>query len=266
MGKYDESIDTYRKVLSVDPTFITSYMGIAANLNFKGKHTEAREQLQEMLDNARDDGQRRTAHFAAVVSYVDEGKLDKAVGELRKMHAIAEKNGNTIQMGQDLNGMAYLLLELGKITQAQELYEQSAHIREEADIPESAKAQARRDRASNGARVALEKKDLAVAKSNAESFRELAEAAGNPNQVRLYHELAGMIALEEKEYEKALEELQQANQLNPYNLYRMALAYQGKAETDKAKELCKQVEGLNQFNSVNYGLVRQKARRMLASL
>jgi tetratricopeptide (TPR) repeat protein len=266
MGKYDESIETYRKVLSVDPSFITSYMGIAANLNFKGKHTEAREQLQEMLDKAQNDGQRRGAHFATVVSYVDEGKLDKAVEELRKMYAIAERNGNTIQMAQDLNGMAYLLLEAGAIDQARDLYEQSARMREEADIPESAKAQARRDHFANAARVAPKKKDMSAAKASTGSFRELAENANNPAQVRLYHELSGMISLEEKEYEKALEELQQANQLNPYNLYRMALAYEGKGETEKAKELCKQVEGLNQFNSVNYGLARHKAEKMLASM
>lgn len=266
LGRHEESIAAYRKALSIDPHFMASYIGIATNLNLQGKYKDARAELETMRENTRNDGERRAVHFAMVVSYADQGRLDKAIEEMRALHAIAEQNGNTIQMAQDLNGIAYLQLEAGKIKDAQQNYEKSVTMREEADIPDSAKAQANRNRHSNGVLVALKKGDLEAAKSHAEQFRALAEATGSPSQMRLYHERAGMIALAEKGYDKALEELQQANQLDPYNLYRLAVAYQGKGDKENAKQLCQRLDGLNSLNNLNYALVRKKASRLMASL
>jgi tetratricopeptide (TPR) repeat protein len=113
---------------------------------------------------------------------------------------------------------------------------------------------------NNLARVALVKKDIAAAKTEAEEFRKGAEASNNPAQVRLAHELAGMIALAERDYDKALAELQQASQQNPQNLYRMCQAYQGKGDKEKAKELCTKATEFNSLPQVNYAFIRTKAR------
>ena len=71
----------------------------------------------------------------------------------------------------------------------------------------------------NLARVAIAKKDLATAKTETDTFRKGAEAAKNANQLKQAHELAGRIALEEKNYDNAIAELGQANQQNPQVLY-----------------------------------------------
>ncbi len=265
-GRYDTSIDSYQKALSVDPHFVASYIGIATNLNFQGKHKQARGQIQEMFRTARTDGERRLAYLATVTSYVDEGQLGKAVEELGKRYALAEKNGSAIQMAADLNTMGNLLLEAGKVNEPQAKYKQAWTLSEEADIPAAAKAAATRARHANAARVALKKSDVAAAKSATEEFRTLAESANIPGQTRLYHQLSGMIALEEKAYDRALEELQQANQLNPRTLFRMALAYQGQGDSENAKLFCERIEGLNQLNSINYSLVRHKAQQLLDSI
>ena len=261
-GRYDASIDSYQKALSVDPHFVASYIGIATNLNFQGKHKEARGQIQEMFRTARTDGERQLAYLATVTSYVDEGQLGKAVEGLGKRYALAEKNGSAIQMVADLNIMGNLLLEAGKVREAQAKYGQAWTLSEESDIP----AAAQRARHANAARVALKKSDVASAKSATEEFRTLAESANIPGQTRLYHQLSGMLALEEKAYDRALEELQQANQQNPRTLFRMALAYQGQGDSENAKLLCERIEGLNQLNSINYSLVRHKAQQLLDSI
>ncbi|MCH7986408.1 MAG: tetratricopeptide repeat protein [Acidobacteria bacterium] len=265
-GRYDASIDSYQKALSVDPHFVASYIGIATNLNFQGKHKEARGQIQEMFRTARTDGERRLAYLATVTSYVDEGQLGKAVEELGKRYALAEKNGSAIQMAADLNIMGNLLLEAGKVREAQAKYKQAWTLSEESDIPAAAKAAAQRARHANAARVALKKSDVASAKSATEEFRTLAESANIPGQTRLYHQLSGMLALSEKAYDRALEELQQANQQNPRTLFRMALAYQGQGDSENTKVLCERIEGLNQLNSINYSLVRHKAQQLLDSI
>lgn len=266
LGQHEESIAAYRKALAVDPHFTPSYLGLATNLNLLGKHEEARALLAEMYQQARDDGERRQALFATVVSYVDQGKLEPAVEEMHKVYAIAEQNGNSIQMGQDLNTIGFLLLEAGKIPPAQAAFEKSVQVRRAADIPEFAKAQAERELLVYGTRVAVEQGDLQTAREKADRFRELAQATGNPNQVRLYHELAGLIALQEKDYERAIQELDLGNQQSPYNVYRMALAYRGQGDKEKAKNILTELLQRNDLNSLSYGLVRQKARRLAESL
>ena len=43
IGRYDESIENYKKALSINPQFVFSFVGIATNLNLKGEYSAARE-------------------------------------------------------------------------------------------------------------------------------------------------------------------------------------------------------------------------------
>jgi tetratricopeptide (TPR) repeat protein len=55
MGKFEASIENYRRALKVNPRFAPSHIGIATALNFLGRYTEARKQLKTMEAGARDD-------------------------------------------------------------------------------------------------------------------------------------------------------------------------------------------------------------------
>ena len=91
-----------------------------------------------------------------------------------------------------------------------------------------------------------------------------AEASKNPNQVRLAHELAGRIALARNDYDTAVAELTQANPQDPYNLYRLALAYQGKGDAAKAKEFGTKAAEFNSLPQINYAFIRTKAKSLAA--
>ena len=113
----------------------------------------------------------------------------------------------------------------------------------------------------NLARVALGKKDLATAKNEAEAFQKGAPAT-NANQQKQVHSLNGMIALAEKDYNKAIAELAQANQQNPYDLYRQCEAYEGKGDSAKAKEFCKKAAEFNSLPQMNLAFVRARAAKL----
>jgi tetratricopeptide (TPR) repeat protein len=70
----------------------------------------------------------------------------------------------------------------------------------------------------------------------------------------------GLIAMEEKDYEKAISELQQANQQNPYDVYRLSQAYQGKGDAAKAKEFAQKAANFNSLPAIQYAFVRTKAK------
>ena len=265
MGKYDASIESYQKALSLNPNFVASHIGIATNLNYKGRHEDARKQLQKLYDIARNDGERRAAHFATTVSFVDEGNPKKALEELKKQYALAEKINDAASMAGDLIAVGNILFEAGKFDKASEKFEKSLKLIQESDLSQEIKDNAKRFFLFNSARVALKRKDFTTAKAKSEKYHKQVKAVNNPFQIRLSHELAGMIALAEKEFEKAIDEFKQANQQNPYNLYRMALAYKGKGDKEKAKEFFKKAAGFNALNSLNQAFIRNKAEKKLSA-
>jgi tetratricopeptide (TPR) repeat protein len=95
-------------------------------------------------------------------------------------------------------------------------------------------------------------------------FLSGATAKNNAGEVRQAHELSGAIALEEKKYDQALEKLRQGNQQDPYTLYRIGLAYQGKGDRAKAADFFEQAANQHTLPTLNHAFVRAKAKRMKA--
>jgi tetratricopeptide (TPR) repeat protein len=261
MGKFDDSITQYRKALAIDPNFINSHQGIAAALLYKGNADEAAAELQKITDKARSDAERRTALFALTAVDVDGGKWDQAIAEVDKQYALGEKTNDVPALTGDLQLKGNIMLEMGKHDEARALFEQGLKMTEDSSLSQEIKDNARLFHHYNLTRVALGKKDFATAKTEGEAFRKGTEAAKNPAQTRQAHELIGMIALAEKDYDKALSELQQANQQNPYDLYRLCQAYQGKGDSNQAKQFCQKAAAFNSLPQVNYAFIRRIAAK-----
>jgi tetratricopeptide (TPR) repeat protein len=262
MGRFDESIAQYRKALAIDANFINSHQGIAAALMYQGKPDEAAAELQKITDKARSDAERRTALFAQTVVDVDSGKMDKALAEMDKQYALGEKTNDIPAMTGDLQFKGNIMLEMGKPDEAKALFERGLKMTEDSNLSQEIKDNAKLFHHYNLARVALAKKDMTTAKTEAEAFRKGTEPQKNPFQTKQAHELLGMIALEAKDYDNALAELQQANQQNPYDLYRMCQAYQGKGDTAKAKEFCAKAAAFNSLPQLNLAFIRAKAAKV----
>jgi tetratricopeptide (TPR) repeat protein len=264
MGRFDESIAMYRKALAVDSHFAASRFGIASNLMFQGKHAEARSEAWKLHQAARNDGERRTALFGAAVIYADEGKLDQALTELKKEYAVAEKIDDAAAMAADLVAMGDVALEAGRTEEARTFYTRSLEAQVRSDLSAEVKEDAKLNHHYNLGRVALRAGDVAGAREHAKTFLSGAMSKNNVGEVQLGHELTGAIALQEKKYDQALEELRQGNQQDPYTLYRIALAYQGKGDQGKAGEYFKQAANQHTLPTLNYAFVRAKAKRMKA--
>ncbi|MFY9549772.1 MAG: tetratricopeptide repeat protein [Thermoanaerobaculia bacterium] len=260
MGRYDDSIAQYRKALAIDSNFVNAHQGIAMDLLYLGKPDQAAAELENITKKARTDGERRTAMFALMVVHIDSGKTGKALEEVDKQYALGEKTNDVPAMAFDRGLKGNILLDTGKPDQAKAEFERGVKLVEGSNLSPEIKENAGLVLHYNLARVALAKKNVAAAKSEAEEFRKGAAASKNPFQAKLPHELDGIIALAEKDYDKAVAELQQANQQNPQNLYRLCQAYQGKGDPEKAKESCKQAADFNSLPNQNYALIRTKAK------
>ena len=263
MGRFEDSIKNYEKALGLSPNFVASYIGIGHDQMFMGKGDDARKTFVRLGGVARNDGERRAALLWTAVSYVHEGATDKALAEVQKMQAIAEASGDLANVSGDQNLMGDILLESGQPDKALPLYQKTVETMDRANVPADVKENTRRNLLYDETRAALAKGDLATAKAKSAAYAQQGAAKKIPFEVRQQHELAGRIALAEKNYAVAVKELEQASQRDPRVLYLLAVALQGKGDAARARELAKQAADFNELG-VNYAYVRSKAKEMLA--
>lgn len=186
--------------------------------------------------------------------------MARALQDVDERYALGQKTNDVPGLAFDLQLKGNILLEMGKPDQARGEFEHGVNLIEGSNLSREIKNNTKLVQHYNLARVALGKRDYAAAKTEAEEFRKGAEASKNPAQAKQAHELAGVIALAEKDSDKAIAELQQANQQNPYNLYRLCQAYQGKNDMGKAKEFCARAADFNSLPLMNYAFIRAKAK------
>lgn len=266
VGRFEESIVQYQKAISINPNFANSYAGIAAACAYQGKHEKARETLAKALDLARTDGERRAALFALTAVALDEGDTQRALTEVESQFALGKKNGDTAAMAGDLVLKGNILLEYGHADEALENYSRAADMIRQSGLAREVRENAALVYHYNAGRAGVGKKNLAAAAEEAKVFRGGALAKKNVNQIRLANELEGMIALQAGEYQRAVGLLKESNLQNPYNLYRLALAYRGAGSQDKARECCSRAARFNVLPAPNYAFVRMKAEKLLQEL
>ncbi len=262
MGRFEDSIKNYEKALAVNKNFVASYIGIGHDQMFMGKGDDARQTFVRLAGVARNDGERRAALFWTAVSYVHEGAPDKAMAEVQKMQAIAEAAGDLASVSGDQNLMGDILLESGQPDKALPFYQKTVETMDRANVPADVKANTRRNLLYGEARTALAKGDLATAKAKSAAYAQQGAVKKIPFEVRQQHELAGRIAIAEKDFAAAVKELEQGSQRDPRVLYLLAVALQGKGDAARAREVSKQAADFNELG-VNYAYVRSKAKEML---
>ena len=260
MGRFDESIAQYRKALEIDPNFINAYQGIAMALLYQGKPDQAAAELSNIPKKARTDGERRTGLFALTVLHIDTGKLEKALDDAQAQYDLGVKTNDVGAMAFDKGMMGTILLGMGKPDQAKKEYEAGAALVQASNLSQDIKNNSQLVLHYNLARVAAAKKDFATAKKEADAFRAGAQTSKNPNQLQNAHELDGIIALAEKNWDTAITELGLANPQNPQDMYRLCVAFEGKGDAAKAAEYCRKAADFNSLPNQNYAWVRVKAK------
>ena len=112
------------------------------------------------------------------------------------------------------------------------------------------------------ARIAIRRGNDAEARRQAAIVKSLADKGTNPDQRVQYWYLAGYIAFYSKDYARAVRELQQADQQDPFILLLLAQAYERSGDAAKVREYYRKVLASNS-HAVNNAFARPVARRMM---
>ena len=264
-GKFTESLEAYKKALEKNPEFVSAYLGIGNNLIFQNKNDEARIEFEKSYNLSKDEWQKRSALLSIVCSYIHEGKYEIAYDKLQNRYSIAEKSNDILQMVSDLRFMGDILLEWGKPEDARIKYKKSVDISEKSTLPKEIKEDIKHQVLFADALIDIKNNNISAARQKAEKFNNEVQKNNNIIDIRSYHELLGLISLQEKNYDEAINEFKLSDQRDPCVLCKSAEAYLMKGDNEMAKELWTKAGNFNE-NSIHFAFVKNNAVKNLAQI
>ncbi len=260
MGRFNESIEFYAKALELDPNFVASHIGIACNYAFLGEPGKARTQLEVLKEIARNDIDTRRAVYTEALTYVCEGEVSKAVQSILSNLKLAQERQDVGNIANDLVILGNLYFELNQPSEALISFNRAIEVIDKSNLPQAVKVNGHTTHLFNLSRVFAAQGEFEKAKETSDLFAEQVGIRNNPIQIKLISQLNGIIALNEGEFQIAIDELEKANQLNPYNLFRIGQAYDGLGDHEKAASYTLRAEELNVLNSMDQAVVLSKTK------
>jgi tetratricopeptide (TPR) repeat protein len=266
LGRFDSSMTYYKKAIQIDSQFSASYAGLATNLMLLGRHDEARQVTQALIDCAEHPTYARDARLMNAITFVDQGEFDLALAEMRLRLELSEKMADYQNQVNDLFAIGTILLAAGKPTDASATFLEAYRTARKFDLsPDLLDAYELRY-LSGSALAAINRKDLATAEARYDTYREKVVASAGTQTARQLHLLAGGIALVKQDYELAAAEFAGADQQRPMVLFMQAEALRLGGNLEAAKEMYLRAANLNPTTSLEFACFRRLAQAQADSL
>jgi len=265
MGKHLMAIDHYKKALELDKTFDASQRKIGDNLIFLGKFDDGRKAYIKTNSISQSENAKLINQARIAGSWLYEGKIEMALSEYDKIIDKAkEVNLPEWQAGVAL-GKSWVALESGKFDVAEQSLKICKETIKSSNLPKYRVKNLKKTMVYNEALVAAKTKDFTEAKAKLASYEKMINEGKNKKEIELLHELTGIIAVEEGQFDMAIKELKQANQLNPYTLYNLGVAYNMAGNKEQANVFYKKAAEWN-TNGLGYSIVRNRANAAISTI
>ena len=250
-GKQDEALALLRRAIDLAPSFSEAHLAIGVALDLKGDYAAARPHIARGIELA-DARAKPAALKTMAMSYAFESRADDAARYERQVFEMQSAAGDFIGAAGTSNELARIYIESGNIDSAFTWYRtgyRTASLK--PDLTDAEKdlwafrwhhAQARIAARRGQGDVALE--HVAMAKASLDK-------GTNPDQQRFFPYLTGYVAFYAGDMKKAIADLQQADQRDPFILSLLAAAYEKSGEPAQALDYWRQVLTFNSHNPTN---------------
>jgi len=271
MGDLDAARKDYSDALEIDAENAVAAVKRGHVNSFLGNYDEARADYDTGITAGQEGNKSTLANYRAFVN-LHAGDFQAAVDELkRELDRI-----DTLDMPADqkvgarnflLTNVTDICFNFEMLDEAENAVAQLAASLAEAGVNSGDKNFARQQKATAvfwEGKLAARQGDQAVAKAKAEQFATLLADDDNPRRMERYHELLGLTALKQGDFDQAIEHYRQANlSTSPgagdvKNAYMLAKALQGAGQPEEADELMQKVANWN-FNSAWFAMLRKDA-------
>jgi tetratricopeptide (TPR) repeat protein len=214
-------------------------------LDLEGKGAEARLEFQKAIDTASTPQAKANAERSIAMSYGFEGdcknaaKYEQMVIDYWKTREAAEPANAFYQQGEMANEAARVCIDSGDLDSAALWYRKGSQLGlQEPNIPAERKTlwEFRLEHAE--ARIAARRNNKAEAQKHVAAAQAALDrmTALKSQQAGFFPYLTGYVALYTGDYQKALADLQQANQNDPFIQCLLGMTYEKLGEKQQAME------------------------------
>jgi tetratricopeptide (TPR) repeat protein len=234
-GKLDDALALYRKTLQISPDSGPANIAAGSVLDLMGQGEEARAYFAKTIQVADTPEQRAMAQRAMAMSYAFEGNCNKTVEYERQVFDYYGSVKNFFQQGEIADEAARVCIDSGDLHTAYHWY----RVGHDTGLKEPDITPARQDlwefRWEHAqARIAVRQGDQAEAQKHIAATKNIFKKGTNPEQAQFLPYLQGYVAFYGGDYKTALEELQKANQNDPFIQCTIGQTYEKLGDKEKA--------------------------------
>ena len=257
-GKFDESIEQYKKAYETDPLYIWALRGIGQNYIFKGEFEKAREFYQKMYDEAPNINAKFNSLFWKSVSYIHEGNIQDALKALDEYQAIGEEDKNIPGVVFPLRVKSIIHTENGNLEEAMTFNEKAGKLAVEADLDDVIKENLILFTTLDKVYILSAMENFEAAIAEAEKAKVIIEKRDAEDWDQWLNGHLGYHYVLKGDYDKAIEHLAQSSPFNMWHTFYRAVAHEKKGEMEEAMKFYKKVADTNR-NGLDLAFVRSKA-------
>ncbi len=248
-GKLDEALAICNEVLASGPNSFQANNQAGVILDLQGKYQEARTRFAAAIAHAPSPANKATALRGMAMSHAFELDCKGATPFESQLYESYLAAKDFFNAGEIANELARVCIESGSLDEAQKWYlaGRDAGLRE-PDIKAD-----RRDlwefRTEHAlARLAARRGSRSEATKHVEAAKAIIDRGTNPAQAVFVPYLTGYVAFYLRDYSTALEDLQKANQKDPFILSLIAQTHEQMGNKEKATEYYRKVLTFNAHN------------------
>lgn len=236
-GKPEEALAVYRQTLQASPNSVPANIGAGNVLDLMGQGNDARRYFAKAIESADNPEGKVAAKRAMAMSFAFEGNCNKAVEYERQVFDFYGSKKDFFRQGEVADETARVCLDSGALDIAEGWYA----IGHNAALGEPGLTSEQRDlwnfRWQHAlARIAVRRGQQAEAQKHVAAAKAILDKGTIPDQVQFFPYLKGYVAFYRGDYKAALEELQQANQNDPFIQCLVGQTYEKLGDKRKATE------------------------------
>lgn len=236
-GKMQDALALFRQTLQTSPFSVQANLGAGIVLDLISQGEDARKYFAKAIDVADTAERKAASQRAMAMSYAFEGNCKKTVEFEEKVMQYDASINNFYQQGEIADEAARVCIDSGDLDAAEHWYK-TGH---ELGLKETGIKPARQDlwefRWEHAqARIAACRGNLAEAQKHVAAAKAVFDKGTNAEQAPFVPYLLGYVAFYAGDFPTALENLQKANQSDPFIVCLLAQTYEKLANRDKALE------------------------------
>ena len=248
-GKLEEALALYGKTLQTSPQSIPANIAAGSVLDLMGKGEEARKYFAKAIEVADTPEHKAGAQRAMAMSYAFEGNCNKTIEYEQQVFDFYGSVKNFFQQGEIADEAARICLHTGDFDAADKWYK----IGHDTGLKEPDIKPARQDlwnfRWEHAqARIAARRGNQSEAQKHVAAAKTILDKRTNPEQAQFFPYLKGYVAFYAGDYKSALEELNKANQNDPFIQCMIGETYEKLGEKDKAVEYYRKASTASSHN------------------